>query len=159
VRSGCATTAASLRVYNDRFEAIAVHSRAWPGRFRTDRSHIPNEKIPAIERGTDFLFAKTRRIGPDAERWARAMLDARGIEGVRVLQGFVALAATHPAAVINHASRIATDSHLFRLRPLRELCKRLAAAPTVNFRDDHPIIRPLSEYQQLLLALNPDERT
>jgi transposase len=148
-----------VRVYNDRFEAIAVHSRAWPGRFRTDRRHIPHAKIPAIERGTDLLIAKTSRIGPDAERWARAMLDARGIEGVRVLQGFVALAATHPAAVINHASRIATDSGLFRLRPLRELCKRLRTDATVTFRDDHPIIRPLCEYQQLLLALNPDERT
>lgn len=148
-----------VRVYNDRFEAIAVHSRAWPGRFRTDRRHIPHAKIPAIERGTDLLFAKTRRIGPDAERWARAMLEARGIEGVRVLQGFVALAATHPTPVIDRASRIALDGGLFRLRPLRELCKRLATQPTIDFRDDHPIIRPLSEYQQLLLALNPDERT
>jgi hypothetical protein len=87
------------------------------------------------------------------------MLEERGIEGVRVLVGFVALTTTHPAAVINHASRIALDGGLFRLRPLRELCKRLATAPTVEFRDDHPIIRPLTEYQQLLLALNPDERT
>lgn len=148
-----------VRVYNDRFEAIAVHSRAWPGRFRTDRRHIPHEKIPAIERGTDVLFAKTQRIGPDAERWARAMMEARGIEGVRVLVGFVALTATHPAPVINHASRIATDGGLFRLRPLRELCKRLSTEPVTHFRDEHPIIRPLSEYQQLLLALNPDERT
>ncbi len=87
------------------------------------------------------------------------MLDARGIEDVRVLQSFVALTTTHPAAVINHASRIALDGGLFRLRPLRELCKRLATQPVVEFRDDHPIIRPLSEYQQLLLTLNPDERT
>jgi transposase len=142
-----------VRVYNDRFEQIAAHSRSAPGRFRTDRSHIPSEKISAIERGTDYLVSKAARIGPEADRWARAMLEERGIEGVRVLQGFVALAKKHPAAVINRASEIALDGGLFRLRPVRELCKRLGDDNTAEFTDRHPIIRPLCEYQQLVLTL------
>jgi transposase len=147
-----------VRVYNDRFEQIAAHSRAHPGRFHTDPRHIPAEKISAIERGTDYLFAKAARIGPDADRWAHAMLEDRGIAGVRVLQGFVGLAGKHPAGVINRASRIALDGGLFRLRPLRELCKRLSADATPEFTAIHPIIRPLSEYQQLVLTLKPEER-
>ncbi len=143
-----------VRIYNDRFEQIAAHARTWPGRFRTDRRHIPAEKISGIERGAGYLIAKASRIGPEAERWARAMLEERGIEGIRVLQGFVVLAGKHPAATINRASRIALDSGLFRLRPLRTLCKHLDR-DDAEFTDSHPIIRSLSEYQQLVLTLDP----
>jgi transposase len=151
-------TARFVRVYNDRFAQIAAHSRSAPGRFRTDRSHIPTEKIPAIERGTDYLLTKADRLGPGAGRWARTMLDERGIEGVRVLQGFVSLAKKHPATTIDRASEIALDGGLFRLRPLRELCKRLAKDASAEFTDRHPIIRPLAEYQQLVLTLTPTKK-
>lgn len=146
-----------VRVYNDRFEQIATHSRVRPGRFRTNRRHIPPEKISGIERGSGYLLAKASRIGKEADRWAREMLEERGIEGIRVLQGFVVLAKKHPAGVINRASAIALTGGLFRLRPLRELCKRIGHEKIPDFRDSHPIIRPLSEYQQLVLTLNPTE--
>jgi transposase len=148
-----------VRVYNDRFEQIAVHSRSAPGRFRTDHAHIPCQKISAIERGADYLISKAAHIGPGAGRWARAMLDERGIEGIRVLQGFIALAKKHPAATINRASQIALDGALFRLRPLRQLCNRLAdEKKSAKFTDHHPIIRPLAEYQQLVLTLTPTKK-
>jgi transposase len=146
-----------VRIYNDRFEQIATHGRAHPGRFRTDRRHIAPEKISAIEHGTDDLLAKASRIGPEADRWARAMISERGIEGIRVLQGFVMLAKKHPANVINRASHVALTGNLFRLRPVRELCKRLSQDDTPEFTTAHPIIRPLSEYQQLVLPLSPNE--
>jgi len=139
-----------VRVYNDNLEQIAVHGRTGLGRFSTHRGHIPDEKISAVERGSDYLMAKAERIGPEAGRWAQAMLKERGIQGIRVLQGFVGLTRKHSATVINSASRVALDTRLFRLRPLRELCKRLAERQTPEFMDDHPIIRPLSVYQDLL---------
>jgi hypothetical protein len=144
-----------VRIYNDRFEQIATHSRVRPGRFRTNRRHIPPEKISAVERGVDYLLAKASRIGVEADQWARAMVEERGIEGIRVLQGFVGLAKKHPAAVINHASHIALTGGLFRLRPVRELCKRLGQDDASELTDRHPIIRPLSEYQQLVLPISP----
>jgi hypothetical protein len=139
-----------VRVYNDNLEQIAVHGRTGLGRFSTHRRHIPDEKISAVERGSDYLMAKAERIGPEAGRWAQAMLKERGIQGIRVLQGFVGLSRKHSAATINSASRVALDTRLFRLRPLRELCKRLAEKETPEFMDDHPIIRPLSDYQEIL---------
>ncbi len=42
-----------VRIFNDRFEQVAVHAKAEPGRFRTAAEHIPREKISAVERGTD----------------------------------------------------------------------------------------------------------
>ena len=103
-------------------------------------------------------MAKAERIGPEAGRWARAMLEERGIQGIRVLQGFVGLSRKHSATTINSASQIAVDTRLFRLRPLRELCKRLADQETEEFIDDHPIIRPLSAYQEILSSETSERR-
>jgi len=146
-----------VRVYNERLEEIAVHARTAVGRFRTDRRHIADAKISSVERGVDYLLPRAQRIGPDAGQWACAMMEERGVEGIRVLQGFVSLTRKHSALTINRASRTALEVHLFRLRPLRELCKRLEKSEDIEFTHSHPIIRPLSDYQELLTS-KPQER-
>ncbi|MFZ1947565.1 MAG: IS21 family transposase, partial [bacterium] len=122
-----------VRIYNDRLEQIAIHGRTSLGRFRTDWRHIADEKISAVERGADYLLAKADRIGGEAGQWARAMMEERGVQGIRVLQVFVGLARKHSAATINRASRTALPARLFRLRSLRELCKRLADKEDLQF--------------------------
>jgi len=140
-----------VRIYNDRLEQIAVHARALPGKFHTDRKHLADKKISSVERGAEYMLSKAIRLGDDAGRWASTMISVRGIEGVRVLQGFLSLARKHPANVINQASRAALEANCFRLRPSRQLCKNYSEAQSELFFDeDHPIIRPLSEYQELL---------
>ena len=147
-----------VRIYNDRLEQIAIHGRTSLGRFRTDWRHIADEKISAVERGADYLLAKADRIGGEAGQWARAMMEERGIEGIRVLQGFVSLARKHSAATINRTSRTALDARLFRLRSLRELCSRLTDKEDPPFADNHPIIRPLADYQAVLDSTSPERR-
>jgi transposase len=141
-----------VRVFNSRFEQIAVHPRVEPGRFNTCRSHVADQKISGVERGAEYMLRKALCIGNEAGLWARAMLDERGIEGVRVLQGFIHLAKKYPARAINQASRTAREAGMFRLRPLRELIKRNAAQGEFEFAESHPIIRPLSEYQELMIV-------
>lgn len=139
-----------VRVFNGKFQQIAVHPRVDPGRFHTQRCHLEDKKISAVERGTEYMLKKTLFIGTDACRWAKAMLDYRGIEGVRVLQGFLSLSKKYPAHVINLASRTALQAGMFRLRPLKELIKRNTDKQQLEFTDSHPIIRPLSEYQNFI---------
>jgi len=139
-----------VRIFNDRFEQIALHSRVPYGRFNTNRAHLADAKISAVERGAEYLLVRAARIGEDAGRWAGAMLEERGIEGMRVLQGFASLARKYPAPAINQASRIALEAGMFRLRPLRQLVKDYAVQTEMEFTEDHPIIRPLSEYQDIL---------
>jgi hypothetical protein len=75
------------------------------------------------------------------------MLQARGIEGVRVLQGLLALSKTHSCESLNEACRIALSYSAFRLKTLRELLKRRGAAQQpLPFLAEHPLIRPLSDY-------------
>ncbi len=137
-----------VRVFNAQFEQIAVHPLVAPGKFNTNRSHLADQKISAVERGAEYMLRKTISIGGDASLWAKAMLDSRGIEGVRVLQGFIYLAKKYPARAINQASKAALAAGMFRLRPLRELIKRQSVQEELEFTESHPIIRPLSEYQK-----------
>lgn len=108
-------------------------------------------KISAVERGAEYLLERAMAIGEDAGRWANAMIEERGIEGVRVLQGLLYLAGKHPQDVINRASKVALESRCFKLKPLRKLCDcfRESQQETL-FAEEHPIIRPLSEYQRLI---------
>ena len=137
-----------VRLFNQRFEQITIHPRVAPGRFSTNPAHIADAKISGVERGAEYLLSKAARIGTPAAAWARAMLDARGIEGIRVLQGFVSLTRKYPVPVINQASRTALTANLFRLRPLRELIKRHTEQTAFEWTEEHEIIRPLTDYGQ-----------
>jgi len=139
-----------VRVYNQRFEQVALHSRVQPGRFHTLRQHLDDRKISGVERGAEFLLRKAFRAGPAVGKWARAMLDERGIEGVRVLQGLLALSSRYPAEVLHQAAGHALNAQCFRLRPLRELCSRFHREPTPEFSQRGPLIRPLREYQNFM---------
>jgi hypothetical protein len=136
-----------VRVFNDRWEQVAVHAKAEPGRFRTAAEHIPREKVSAVERGTDALLRQVAAIGPQARQWAAAMLQARGVEGVRVLVGLKALAARHPTHDIDRACSQALAHGAWRLRTIRALLQRTAPQQQqFEFLEAHPVIRPLSDY-------------
>jgi transposase len=140
-----------VRVFNHRMEQIALHVRQEPGCFSTLPEHIPSQKISGVERGAEWLLAKVRKIGPESTQWAEAMLENRGIEGLRVLQGLVSLAARHPSEAIERACHTAHSCRAFRLRILRELLKRQAPPQRAfEWAEDDPIIRPLSEYRDWL---------
>lgn len=137
-----------VRIFNHRMEPIAVHTRQEPGKFSTHSRHIPTEKISGVERGAVWLMRRIRLIGPKTAAWAEAMLQARGLPGVRVLQGLLALSNRCDVAELERASEIAHASQAYHLRSLRELLKRgTANAPRQTcFLEQHEIIRPLADY-------------
>ena len=136
-----------VRVFNHRLEQIAMHVRHAPGRFSTLGEHLAPEKISGVERGATWLLRKIEVIGEDAQSWARTMLKTRGIEGIRVLQGLLALSTKHSHEAINEACRTALSYGAFRLKTLRELLKRRGPVQQpLPFLDEHPLIRPLTDY-------------
>lgn len=153
-----------VRVFNHHWEQIAVHAKAEPGRFRTKGEHIPQEKVSAVERGTDALLRQVAAIGPQTRQWAEAMIQARGVEGVRVLVGLKGLAGKHDVSALEEACRIALSHGAYRLRTVRELLQRKGQAQRqFEFLQEHPIIRPLSDYSlasllQFRKDRNHDER-
>ena len=140
-----------VRIFNGRMEQIALHPRQEPGRFSTQDKHIASEKRSGVERGATYLLCRARMIGEHAARWAENMLQTRGIEGVRVLQGLLSLAHRHDAGAIERACEVAFSHGAYRLRTIRQLLKRDAPEQeTFAFLDEHPIIRSLSDYGKLV---------
>jgi transposase len=140
-----------VRIFNERLEQITIHAPREAGRFSTHSQHIAAEKIAGVERGTAYLLRKVGRIGPHSARWAQSMLTERGIPGVRVLVGLMALANRYDDEQIEQACEIAQTHGAYRLRVIRELIKRRAPKQEqFEFIQQHPIIRGLDEYGDLV---------
>jgi hypothetical protein len=142
-----------VKVCNHRRETIAVHARQEAGRFATTAAHLHSHKTSKVERGTSYLLQQAALLGPEVAGWSQAMLQARGVEGVRVLVGLLALARRHPEWDLNPACRIALSHQAYRLRAIRELLQTPLAVgeqTTLGFLESHPIIRGLQEYDALV---------
>jgi transposase len=140
-----------VRILNDRLEPIAVHVKREPGRFSTQSVHIVAEKISSVERGAAWLLGQVRRFGPASTRWAEAVIQTRGIEGVRVLQGLLSLAKRHAVEQLEQACAIAQSYGSYRLKTVRALIDRHAPKQEqFAFAEEHPLIRPLAEYTQFV---------
>jgi hypothetical protein len=138
-----------VRVFDQRMQLVATHVRHEPGRFSTQDRHILDAKINAVERGAAWLLQKVGAIGTRAQAWGEALLQARGVEGMRVLQGLLSLAGKHPGEELDRACGLALEHGCFHLRSIRQLLERQGQAPAQQhfaFLDEHPIIRPLSDY-------------
>ena len=59
-----------VRIFDHRFQKIAVHSRTEAGRFSTQPDHIHSEKLNGVERGGTYLLQRAGRIGPESARWS-----------------------------------------------------------------------------------------
>lgn len=145
-----------VRIFNQNFEQIAIHSRKLDGQFSTSPGHIPAEKISGVERGAEWMLARASLMGPHCEEWAHAMLAERGIYGLRVLQGLLALAGKHSGLQIDEACRKALGCGAFRLRDLRRLFAQTPEQPDLPFLEEHPLIRQLDQYNDLLLNNGAD---
>jgi transposase len=139
-------------IYNDRMEKIAVHLRMEPGRFSTPPELIHPKKISGVEKGAAWLLRRvTTRLGPKSTAWAEAMIQARGVEGVRVLLGLLSLTGRHLTSAIEQACEIALGYGEYHLRTIRALLKRQAPKQDLlPFVSEHPMIRPMSEYSQFV---------
>lgn len=143
-----------VRVFTRRMEQIAVHAQQGPGRFSTRSEDIHSRKVSSVERGAEYLLEKAGQIGISAERWARAMLQARGVEGVRVLQGLTSLCGQHESKEIDAACAIALTHQAFRLREVRQLIERGSGGKQESFEylAEHEIIRDMADYGSIVAA-------
>jgi transposase len=139
-----------VRIFNHRFEQLEVHVKREPGQFSTKTEHILAEKTSTIERGAAWMLERAELIGAHTRHWAESMLQARGVAGLRVLQGLLSLAKKHPGGLIERACELAASHGAYRLRVVRKLIAHEGAKQDqFEFTQDHPIIRSLAEYGQI----------
>ena len=140
-----------VRVFNLSMKAICTHATQPHGKFSTLSEHIANEKISAVERGAEWLLEKVSIIGPQTRAWSQGLVATRGIQSVRVLQGLLHLSRKHSSELIEQACQTAHSYGEYRLATIRKLIKH--AGPdqqAFEFLEDHPIIRNLSDYGEVV---------
>lgn len=142
-----------VRLFDESLRQIAIHAQREPGRFATDAGHIAPQKRGGIERGAAWWLRKADTIGPHAGRWARSLLEERGVHALRAVMGLVSLTQKHPVAEVEQACRVAESHGAHRLRDIRNLLKRSTPAAEqqqFEFVAEHPLIRSLNEYSALV---------
>jgi hypothetical protein len=141
---------ALVHVYDQHMKSIAVHPRCPDGQFSTQDQHIHSHKRCLVERGLDYLLRRCAQLGTHTGLWAQAMYENRGVQGLRVLQGFLHLAETHSPRQLNEACRAAVDQGAWRLREVKGLMDSTCSQDHLPFLEEHPLIRPLSAYDELV---------
>jgi transposase len=138
-----------VRIYHPvTFQQIRMHGRQMPGKFSTNEADIPAKKINSLERGEHYLLKRLGMIGDNARLWGSAMLKARGIAGIRVLQGILNLNRKYPAHVLDHACAEAVKLGAYRLHEIRALSDSAKdlQQPELALQQQHELIRPLDQY-------------
>lgn len=142
-----------VRVFNSKMELLVAHVQVEPGGFQTKDEHLHAKKISQVEQGTVSLLRRMALVGPHAEQWARQMLEIRGIQGVRVLIGLLSLTHRHSRDEIDRVCEMALAHGAVRLRTIRQLLQRDGPKQEqFAFLDEHPIIRPMSDYGAVVQA-------
>jgi transposase len=139
-----------VRIFNHKFEEIALHPKVEPGRFKTNPSHVPAEKTSIIERGAEHLLKRAALIGNHAQRWADAVVKSRGIRGMRTVQGLLSLARKHTSMKIDRACKEALARGVYRLKSVRALVNSNEEQAEFEFMADHPIIRNMNDYGRIV---------
>jgi len=141
-----------VRLFDAQLRQVAIHAQLEPGRFATDDRHIVAAKRGGIERGAAWWLRKAHAVGPETGRWAETLLQQRGIHAVRAVIGLVSLAKRHRAAEIERSCHIAHAHGAWRLRDIRNLLRRVDPPEQERFEfiSEHPLIRSLSDYDQLV---------
>lgn len=138
-----------VRLLNHRQQQIAIHPRMEKGKFSTLAEHIAPSKINGIERGAQYLLQKVKLIGPHSTRWAEGAIAEHGVQGMRIIQGLLSLTRKYESSAIEQASDTAWRSGSFRCRTLKKLLEHGGAKQqTMEFMDEHPVIRSILEYDQ-----------
>ena len=104
-----------------------------------------------MEHGATWLLTRAGSIGSHTQQWATTMIQQKGVAGLRILQGLLALANKHSSAEIEKACEIAHSYGAYRLANVRRLIQRKAAKQEqLEFVQEHPIIRDISVYGELV---------
>lgn len=136
-----------IRIYSAKMEPIAVHARQEPGMSRSTNDHIHPLKRSAAERGALHLLERCESLGPCCGAWALAMHKHRGLPGIRVMQGLLALARKTPREQLERAAARALQRAAWGLRDLKAALAEPANVVQVDFLQTHPLIGDMDTYR------------
>lgn len=136
-----------IRVYNQKGEEIAVHTRQLKGHFRTLENHLPEHKRWNQLRLEHRLKEQATKMGKEVAAWAEKVFEERGVLALRVMQGAISLTRKYSTEQINYACGEALRHQSFRYHTLKLFCeKQPPVTEEIKLKQEDEIIRPLQEY-------------
>jgi transposase len=126
-------------------QLLREHLRQSRGRHRIKPEDRPRHAAPA----TTELLSRARRAGPSTGRLCAEIYRRDGQEGIRRIQGVLALARKYGAVAIDDACSAALGFGVPTYRFVRRYLERQPTAP-LSLRQVDPLIRQLTQYRELI---------
>jgi len=135
-----------VRVFNQRWEQIKLHTHLAPGQF--DKALGLGGGEGPLERQLDYWLKRAEELGPPVGQWSRGVLERKGPIGLRSIMGLVGLTEQHSFKTVNDACASALSRGAWRLRDVKALLEQRQREfqTHLDFAQSHPLIRNLAEY-------------
>ena len=135
-----------VRVFNQRWEQIKLHTHLSPGQF--DKVLGVGGGDGPLERQLDYWLKRAAELGAPCAQWSQGVLQHKGPLGLRSIMGLVGLTDNHSFKTVNEACASALSRGAWRLRDVRALLEQRHREIQTHlaFAKSHPLIRNLAEY-------------
>jgi hypothetical protein len=147
-RSGCALDSRCVRIFNERMEQVAMHTRIEAGKF--SRSLGAGGLSAPVLSSCRYWISRAGVLGEQCGGWAQAAFDNRGPESLRAIMGLCALIKRHSATALNTACAKALKNGTYRLKDVRRLLGQKVEQASFGFAETHPLIRDLKTYSDFI---------
>jgi len=139
----------------DGSERVAFHRTAQPGRFQTEKHHLPAHKTLTSEQFKNKLVSQAATIGPHCKLWALKAIKERDRLALRPIQGVLRLQDKYAPEQLDWACRQALKLNSVRYTTVKALCEdQPQAHQQLELLQQHEIIRALDGYQTYLNTLD-----
>lgn len=136
-------------------ERVAFHRKVEPGRFKTEKTHLPVGKSLSAEEFTQRLLDRCGQIGPQCRLWALSALKVRQQLALRPIQGVLHLSQKYTADKIDWACAQAINMGSLRYHTVKLFSEGDQPTPQngSELLSQHDLIRSLHEYGDYVQAL------
>ncbi len=135
-------------------EVVAFHRRVQPGRFCTQKDHLPENKTLTQEEYKARLLARCASIGEATHTWAQMALKERKQRAFRAIQGLLRLPDKYALDVVEKACEQARKIGSAHYQMVASLCTAISQLEAGNEQleliQQHEIIRDPKDYQQFI---------
>jgi transposase len=137
-----------VRVFNERLEQVALHTRLEAGQF----SHTLGVcgVSGSVLSSCRYWVSRAAVLGEPCGHWAKGALERRGPEALRSIMGLCNLIKNHSPTALNTACTKALQRGTYRFKDLRRLLGEQTETTPFDFAQSHPLIRDLKTYADFI---------
>jgi hypothetical protein len=146
-----------VRILNERFQQVALHTRLEPGRF--SRSLGAGGWSTPVRGTCKHWVSQAAVLGEHCGQWAQAAAEARGPEAIRAIMGVCGLIKKHSATALDAACAKALREGCHSYKGIKTLLGRETEQTHFGFVESHPLIRSLGTYSDFINQTQTDHPT